>query len=729
MCFLRRLFCLVALGGLVLSCTDKSITPQDNLPPSAISTLVISDRTASSVLLGWNAPGDDGNSGRASRYDIRYSTSLITESNWESAIPVSDVPRPGSPGMPQWCTVEGIDSSVAYSFAVRTADEVPNWSPLSNAALTHAYAGAPPRPIDDLRIYSLDETSVTLAWNTPAGDSAAATVAYYDIRYSTDSITEHNWFVAASKIYKPGAKSPGSPEYITIDQLQPGEIYYFGIRSMCKLSPWSALSNVVSQRTGDATPPAAIADLRAEAIGVDAIRLIWSAPGDDGSDGIASQYDLRYSTTEITAENFTAALEVTGEPLPVHPGETQSIDITGLAPVTTYYFAIRTADEVPNWSTISNLALATTLSDDDILWIRYYGGAGSEFATAVAAAPGGCVVGGKTNSSGAGGYDMYLVKTDNDGTLVWEKTFGGPADDWAADVVTVGFDGYCLAGSTESFGAGDKDACLVRTDSDGNTRWQKTYGGAGADFASAVDRTSDGGFALVGSTYSFDPSSAAYLVKTDIQGNEVWFEHYHAYSVCEEDGYAYGCDVAGTSDGRIALTAYEFNLPIAGPGGCGPPFANPYIECVDLAGGYIWASSYGLTEPVTLPVVIATDDGGFALIERDRYWVPPYTLLKTSREGLIEWEGSYTYMADAEISDLIQLDNGYIVLAGRNTEGIILIAFTADGTWVRNIVVHFSAGSDVFVVEGWNGCLYLAGTTLIDEHGLQIFLIKLRDVL
>lgn len=90
------------------------------------------------------------------------------------------------------------------------------------------------------------------------------------------------------------------------------------------------------------------------------ITLNWTAPGDDGSVGTASQYDIRYSTSTITDANWATATQVTGEPAPKAAGLGETFTVTGLASSTKYYFAIKTADEASNWSPISNIASATT---------------------------------------------------------------------------------------------------------------------------------------------------------------------------------------------------------------------------------------------------------------------------------------------------------------------------------------------------------------------------------
>lgn len=96
-------------------------------------------------------------------------------------------------------------------------------------------------------------------------------------------------------------------------------------------------------------------------------KLAWTAPGDDDLLGTAAQYDLRYSTSEITPANFDAATRWLAMPVPSAPGAADSVTVTGLSPLTGYWFAIKTADEVPNWAGISNLVQLVTLAVPDTI--------------------------------------------------------------------------------------------------------------------------------------------------------------------------------------------------------------------------------------------------------------------------------------------------------------------------------------------------------------------------
>jgi len=112
----------------------------------------------------------------------------------------------------------------------------------------------------------------------------------------------------------------------------------------------------------DITPPATVITLAVSTTGQTSATLTWVAVGDDGHTGTATTYDLRYSTAFITPANWTSATQATGEPAPKAAGEGEIFTVTGLAPETSYYFALKVADEASNWSTLSNVASDATLA-------------------------------------------------------------------------------------------------------------------------------------------------------------------------------------------------------------------------------------------------------------------------------------------------------------------------------------------------------------------------------
>jgi len=111
-------------------------------------------------------------------------------------------------------------------------------------------------------------------------------------------------------------------------------------------------------------------------------------------------------------------------------------------------------------------------------------------------------------SFGAGGYDVWLLKTDSSGDTLWTHTYGGSSNDYGYSVQQTSDDGYVIAGYTSSFGAGAEDVWLLKTDSSGDTLWTRTYGGSSGDYGKSVQRTSAGGYIIAGQTWSF---GAGYL--------------------------------------------------------------------------------------------------------------------------------------------------------------------------------------------------------------------------
>ncbi len=150
-----------------------------------------------------------------------------------------------------------------------------------------------------------------------------------------------------------------------------------------------------------------------------------------------------------------------------------------------------------------------------------YGSMGSdEFNSVCKTIEGGFVFAGTSGSFGAGSYDAYLVKTDSDGNVLWSKTFGGVGDDIAKDVIQTTDSGFVLVGYTNSFGAGGDDVYLIKTNSHGELLWSKTYGQiTDRDRGYSVKQAFDGGFIIVGEIGDLSGFRYVYLIKTDSRGN------------------------------------------------------------------------------------------------------------------------------------------------------------------------------------------------------------------
>jgi hypothetical protein len=207
-----------------------------------------------------------------------------------------------------------------------------------------------------------------------------------------------------------------------------------------------------------------------------------------------------------------------------------------------------------------DIFLIKTDANGNLQWAKTYRGTDWEEAYSVQQTyDGGYIVAGWTSSFGAGYYDIFLIKTDANGNLQWAKTYGGTYWDDAYSVQQTSDGGYIVAGWTLSFGAGDYDIFLIKTDASGNIQWAKTYGGTSGEGAYSVQQTSDGGYIVAGVTYSFSADwSDIFLIKTDANGNIQWAKTYggivdeYAYSVQQtsDGGYIVAGDTRSFGAGR-----------------------------------------------------------------------------------------------------------------------------------------------------------------------------------
>ncbi len=200
-------------------------------------------------------------------------------------------------------------------------------------------------------------------------------------------------------------------------------------------------------------------------------------------------------------------------------------------------------------STRRDFWLVRTDSNGNVVWSRTFGGAGSEQAYAlVQTKDGGFALAGTTDSYGAGLDDVWLVRTDSNGDLLWNITYGGGMYEEARALVQTSDGDFAIAGSRDYFGVNGSDFWLVRTDANGALLWNRTYGGRGSDEALILVQTGDGGFAIAGDTTSFGAGlTDSWLVRTDFSGIMLWNKTYGG--VGTEIAYA----VIQTGSGGFAL--------------------------------------------------------------------------------------------------------------------------------------------------------------------------------
>ncbi|MBI3502509.1 MAG: T9SS type A sorting domain-containing protein [Bacteroidetes bacterium] len=295
-------------------------------------------------------------------------------------------------------------------------------------------------------------------------------------------------------------------------------------------------------------------------------------------------------------------------------------------------------------------------SDGDTLWTKTYAGTkpgdgGNSIAETLER---GFIIAGTAHSFALGIDDAYLLKTDSMGNVLWSKNFGGTSWDIAYSVQQTFNGSYIVAGVTGSFGAGDDDFYLIKTNSNGDTLWTKTYGGTGRDDGNFLQQTSDSGYIIVGTTQSFGAgANDIYAIKTDINGNVLWSKTYGS------TGNDFGYSVEQTNDNGYIISGYrDDNFSIG--------YYDVYLIKIDSSGNLIWSKIFGGTDGDYSNCVHQTSDGGYILVgktvsfgngDEDCY------LIKTTSNGNLLWSKLYGD-SDEDAGTFVQqtADGGYAIL-------------------------------------------------------------------
>lgn len=287
-----------------------------------------------------------------------------------------------------------------------------------------------------------------------------------------------------------------------------------------------------------------------------------------------------------------------------------------------------------------------------------YGGAGNDVAySIIQTTDGGYVFAGDTTSFGASNKDIWVVKLDASGTIVWEKRFGGSGNDGSASafggrlsvvqVIQTSDGGYAVAATTDSFGAGSNDAWVLKLDPSGNVVWQKTYGGSSSDAASSIFQTSDGGYVVAGSTLSFGNGYEAWVLKLDPSGNILWQNRYGGAA----DDYA--ASIVQTSDGGYAVTGWTYSFGLGG---------ELWVMKLNSGGSVVSHRTYGMGSGFDGGFAIApTSDGGFAVAGATLgdMWV-----LKFNADGSVAWQKQYGGTGSEVAESIVQTADGGFAVAG-----------------------------------------------------------------
>ena len=286
-------------------------------------------------------------------------------------------------------------------------------------------------------------------------------------------------------------------------------------------------------------------------------------------------------------------------------------------------------------------------------WIKTFGSPADDGVYAAAISNDGYALAGSTNSSGQGQTDAWLVITDPDGSVKFNRTYGGLFSDIAYSIATTNDGGYVLAGSTTSYGAGKADVWLVKVDSLGNMQWNKTYGGPLADQCRSLIVTKDGGYALLCHTASYGAGNTdVWLIKVDSLGNMDWNQTYGGI------GAESVSTIIGTSEGGYVLSCSSTSF--------GAGSADFWLIKVDSFGKMEWNRTYGGSGTEYANSVVATHDGGYAVAGSVRPLNDNNTsvwLVKVDALGNMQWNQIFGGPLADYCSSIVTSNKGDLVLA------------------------------------------------------------------
>lgn len=295
-------------------------------------------------------------------------------------------------------------------------------------------------------------------------------------------------------------------------------------------------------------------------------------------------------------------------------------------------------------------------SAGDTLWTRTYGGSEEDNGWSVKeTADKGFIIVGFTQSYGAGQDDVFLLKVDANGQQQWQKTIGGAGEDIGWSIAMNEDQGYTIAAQTNSVGNGDLDAYLIRTDANGDTLWTKAFGGPKVDRVFSLGIAADGSILLAGITYSFGAGDRdAYLLKTDKNGQLLWQKTYGG------PGYDNAHAVSVNDKNEIIVTGYGDYWGKAGK-------MDLFLKKVAMDGEDIWTNTFGGPENDRAMTSYQSGDGGYVITGftqsyGEGHW-DAYAL-KTDASGDSLWMHTFGGPAPDFGYDIIESSEGDFWLTG-----------------------------------------------------------------
>jgi len=297
-------------------------------------------------------------------------------------------------------------------------------------------------------------------------------------------------------------------------------------------------------------------------------------------------------------------------------------------------------------------------SSGNKVWFKHYGGSDYDYGRSIdQTSDGGYIVAGETSSFTYGNSDFAIYRLDSSGNKVWFKHYGGTDSDYAESIQQTSDGGYIVTGCTQSYSYGYGDFAIYKLDSSGNKVWFKHYGGANEDYGKLIEQTSDGGFVVVGSTYTYSHGNADFAIyKLNSNGNKVWFKHYGG----TVSDYAYS--IQQTSDGDYIVAGYTESYTHG--------LADFAIYKLNSSGNKIWFKHYGGNNWDEASSIRQTSDGGYIVAgytESYVYGNRDFAIYKLNSSGNKMWFKHYGGTGYDTAHSIQQTTDGDYIVAGQST--------------------------------------------------------------
>lgn len=371
---------------------------------------------------------------------------------------------------------------------------------------------------------------------------------------------------------------------------------------------------------------------------------------------------------------------------------------------------------------IAGLFLAVNVSAQISEWNETFGGVCADYGReALQTSDGGYIICGYTDTTGVS-TEVMLIKTDSTGTEIWSKTFGGSDNDRAFSVTETNDGGFVMVGYTYSYGAGERDVWLIKTDSSGNKLWDKTFGGTGGECGFHVEQTSDGGFIIVGETTSYGAGYYdLWLIKTDGTGNKTWDKTF--------GGTAYDCgeSVQQTSDGGFIITGCTASFSEGG--------RDVWLIKTNSSGNETWSKNFGGPSSDEGSAVKQTPDGGYIIAGRKTPNISAEYddwLIRTDGTGNKIWDKTFGgSMEDALQAVEISPRGGFIAAGYTESHGagesdIWVFETDSDGNmmWEKLYGGSYSEYSYSIQRTTYGGCIICGSTYSYGNGNFDFWVIK-----